>query len=163
MADDAFDRIVRAHGAALSRLAWGYAASTADHDDLLQDTLVAIWQALPKFRGEASERTFVFRIAHNRGITFAARRREHEPLTEHMPIADPRPAPDEALDRARERARLLAAVRALSEPLRQAVMMRLEGFEIAEIAQVQGVTENNVSVRLSRARERLRAILEEHP
>lgn len=161
MADEDFYRILRAHGEALARVAWGYAASAADHDDLLQDILVAVWRALPKFRGEASERTFVFRIAHNRGLTFAARRREHEPLTEHTPIADPRPGPDEAAQLAQERERLAAAVRSLSEPLRQAVIMRLEGFDIAQIAAVQGVSENNVSVRLARARDRLRGLLGE--
>ena len=152
---------MRAHGAALSRVAWGYTSHAADHDDLMQDILVAIWRALPQFRGDSSERTFVFRIAHNRGVTFAARGRRHEPLDERSPIADPAPAADDALDAAQERARLLAAVRMLPDSQRQAVMMRLEGFGVAEIAAVQGITENNASVRLSRARERLRALLGE--
>jgi RNA polymerase sigma-70 factor (ECF subfamily) len=161
LADAEFDRIVRTHGAALSRVAWGYVSSAADHDDLVQEILIAIWRALPRFRGDASERTYVFRIAHNRGITFAARRREHEPLTESSAATDPAPGADEALDAAHERARLVAAVRSLAAPLRQAVLMRLEGFTIAEIAVAQSVTENNVSVRLTRARDRLRELLGE--
>lgn len=161
MDEDAFDRIARAHGAALARVAWGYVSNAADHDDLVQEILVAIWRALPRFRGDASERTYVFRIAHNRGITFAARRREHETLDADASIADPAPGAHEALEAALERRRLVTAVRSLPEPLRQAVMMRLEGFEIAEIASVQGISENNVSVRLTRARDRLRALLGE--
>jgi RNA polymerase sigma-70 factor (ECF subfamily) len=158
-ADPVFDRIVRAHGDSLSRVAWGYVRNDADHDDLMQDILVAIWRALPRFRAESSERTFIFRIAHNRGITFMTRRREHEPLTADSPITDPRPMPDEEFDRARERARLVAAVRELPETLRQTVMLRLEGLSPGEIAALQGVTENNVSVRLTRARVRLRELL----
>ena len=80
MDDSTFNRIVRAHGESLSRVAWGYVDNAADHDDLMQDVLVAIWLALPRFRAESSERTFVFRIAHNRGCTFVARRREHDRL-----------------------------------------------------------------------------------
>jgi RNA polymerase sigma-70 factor (ECF subfamily) len=157
-----FDAIVRAHGDALSRLAWGYTDTAADHDDLLQDILVAIWRALPSFRGESSARTFVFRIARNRGVTFVARRRTHEALDRDAAIAaiaDPTPGPDEALDRAGELARIAAAVRTLPPTQREAVLLRLEGCSIQEIAAVQNVSENNVSVRLARARERLRELL----
>jgi RNA polymerase sigma factor (sigma-70 family) len=159
MADPTFDRIVRTHGEALSRLAWGYVEGAADHDDLMQDILVAVWRALPRFRAESSERTFVFRIAHNRGSTFLTRRRDDEPLTQESSIPDPRPGPDEEMDRARSRARLVAAVRTLPEAQRQAVMLRLEGFSVPEIAALQDVSENNVSVRLTRARDRLRELL----
>lgn len=154
-----FESIVRAYGEALVRLAWGYSDNAADHDDLVQDILIAIWRALPRFRGDASERTFVFRIAHNRGTTFVSRRRVHDSLDQHAAVADPRPGPDEELDRAAQQARLSAAVRTLTPALRETVMLRLEGCSIEEIAAVQNVTENNVSVRLNRARDRLRELL----
>jgi RNA polymerase sigma factor (sigma-70 family) len=159
MSNVAFDRIVRTYGEALSRVAWGYVDGAADHDDLLQDILVAIWQALPRFRRDASERTFVFRIAHNRGCTFAARRRHHEPLNDDAPIADPRPGPDEALDDARRRERFARAIRTLPDVQRQAVLLRLEGFSLSEIAALQATSEANVSVRLTRGRDRLRELL----
>lgn len=159
MSDAAFDRIVRTHGEALSRFAWGYVESAADHDDLMQDVLIAIWQALPRFRGASSERTFVFRIAHNRGCSFVGGRREHDPLPTDAPIADPHPSPDEALDEARRREQLARAVRRLPDTQRQAVLLRLEGFSLSEIAALQATSEANVSVRLTRGRDRLRELL----
>src|ERR1041385_7566328 len=68
-----FDELLSQHGAALTLLAGSYTNSSSDRDDLMQEIAIAIWQALPRFRGECSERTFLFRIAHNRSISFLSR------------------------------------------------------------------------------------------
>ncbi|MSV36373.1 MAG: hypothetical protein EXQ47_12375 [Bryobacterales bacterium] len=44
----------------------------AEGDDLLQEITLALWAALPRFRGESSERTWVYRVAHNTGISYIA-------------------------------------------------------------------------------------------
>ena len=62
------ERLLAAHGAGLHRVARAYAKNPAEAADLAQEIAVAVWRALPGFRGQCSERTFVFRIAHNRGI-----------------------------------------------------------------------------------------------
>ena len=157
----AFDRLLRDHGAALTRLAVAYTSDTADRDDLLQEILVAIWTALPRFRGECSERTFLYRIGHNRALTFVARRRRQEPLDQAFPIADPRPNPLDETESAERQERLLAAVRQLPELQRQAIVLSLEGLSHKEIADVVGTTENNVAVRLTRARAALRELIAE--
>lgn len=156
-----FDRIARTYGAALARLAWGYAADAGDHDDLLQDILVALWRALPRFRGESSERTFVYRVAHNRAISHVARRRRDTDALRDDQLVDPGPRPDAQLDRKERSERLRAAIRRLPESQRQAVILHLEGLSPREIAALQGTTENNVGVRLTRARQALRALLGE--
>ncbi len=155
-----FDRIIAADGAALRRLALTYGQTPADADDLFQEICFALWRALPSFRGESSERTFAFRIGHNRGLTFRARRRP-APGEIDQQLRDPNPGPESLATAALNRERLLTAVRRLTEGHRQAVMLSLEGLPHSEIAQILGITENNVAVRLSRARTELRALLDE--
>jgi RNA polymerase sigma-70 factor (ECF subfamily) len=153
-----FDRIVRLHGAALRRLALAYARTSADADDLFQEICFALWRSLPAFREECSERTFAFRIGHNRGLTFRSRQRQDATeLTDT--VQDHGPGPDTLTTRAIERDRLLGAIRQLPEPHRQVVLLSLEGFSQAEIGDVLGISEGNVAVRLSRARRSLRGIL----
>jgi RNA polymerase sigma-70 factor (ECF subfamily) len=153
-----FDRIVRLHGAALRRLALAYARTPADADDLFQEISFALWRSLPTFREECSERTFAFRIGHNRGLTFRSRQRAGSTeLTESL--QDGAPGPDTLTTRAIERDRLLDAVRRLPESHRQVVLLSLEGLSQAEIGEVLGITEGNVAVRLSRARRSLRTLL----
>jgi RNA polymerase sigma factor (sigma-70 family) len=155
--DERFHRLIQHHGAALRRLAQAYARDTADGDDLFQDICFAVWRALPSFRGESSERTFVFRIGHNRGLTHRSRRKESAPLGEDL--ADRSPGPESLAVAAIRRESLLAAVRRLPEAQRQVVTMSLEGMTPAEIAEVLGTTPNSIAIRLTRARQALRALL----
>lgn len=61
----------------------GHLRAALGQEDLTQDIALALWNALPSFHGECSERTFVYRIAHNRGVNHLVRRRARsEPLTD---------------------------------------------------------------------------------
>jgi len=153
-----FDRIIRGHGDALRRLARAYARDTADADDLFQEICLGLWRALPTFRGECSERTFTFRIGHNRGLTYRARRRP-EPDEIDESVADQAPGPETVLGASIRHDGLLAAVRRLPESQRQVVLLSLEGLGNSEIGEVLGVTENGVAIRLTRARKALRELL----
>jgi RNA polymerase sigma factor (sigma-70 family) len=159
------ERVLADHGASLRRVARVYARDHAEAADVAQDIALALWRALPSFRGDSSERTFVFRIAHNRGISHALARRTREEVTAATPapvdVPDPRPTPDEALDAARRADRLLAAIATLPVGSRAVITLALEGLSHAEIAEVLGSSTNSIAVRLSRARSELRARLEE--
>jgi RNA polymerase sigma factor (sigma-70 family) len=63
-----FCELFEAYQPALRRLVSAYARNSADREDLLQDIASGIWKSLPRFRGESSERTWVYRIAHNIAI-----------------------------------------------------------------------------------------------
>lgn len=154
------DRVLREHGPALRRVARIYEWDPSRSDDLFQDICVAIWRALPSFRGESSERTFLFRIAHNRGVTHRARRPLPDTsIDEATGVAVAAPDPDAGIYRQQQRAALAAAVRELPVPLAQVLTLTLEGLSQREIAEVLGISENNVAVRATRARGRVKAIL----
>jgi RNA polymerase sigma-70 factor (ECF subfamily) len=152
--------LLAAHGRALERVAGSYARDFAEREDLFQEIVVAIWRALPGFRGECSERTFVFRIAHNRGITHLARHRpEMTALTDEVELIDAKPSPEQTLSTEQQERRLMEAVQRLSIHYRQVVTMALEGMTYSEIANVLGITETNVGARLTRARQLLRNLM----
>lgn len=133
-----------------------------DRDDLLQEIAMALWRALPSFRGDCSERTFVFRIAHNRCITHLSRRRVTVSLEEsELEVEDPSATAETALAEEQDRQGLLAAIRELPAIHREVLVLALEGMEYREIADVVGISESNVGVRLNRARERLRKLLKD--
>ena len=155
-----FDALLAAHGPALSRLASSYVRDAAEREDLLQEIVLAIWKALPRFRGEASERTFLFRIAHNRAITWLGKRRAPSSDADGpLEIADTTPDPERRLSTEQEGARLMNAIHHLPIAYAQVVTLTLEGMSYAEVADVLGISETNVGARLTRAREMLRKLL----
>jgi RNA polymerase sigma-70 factor (ECF subfamily) len=156
-----FDRLLATTGPALTRLATSYTNTKADRDDLLQEIAMAIWQALPRFRGECSERTFLFRIAHNRAIAYLARARSRmQESAEEIEVHDTGPDPEAGLSQAENSDRLRQAVHRLPVAYRQVVTLTLEGLTYGEIADVLGLSESNVGARLTRARQILREFLE---
>ncbi len=156
-----FDRLMAASGPALARLAASYTNTSSDRDDLLQEMALAVWKALPGFRGECSQRTFLFRVAHNRAIAYLASSRARFPLAAtDAEVSDPAPTPESGLARAQAAERLRAAIHRLPLVYRQAITLALEDMGYAEIAGVLGISESNVGARLSRARQLLRETLE---
>jgi len=157
-----FDRLLAANGPALARLARSYTNTISDRDDLLQEIALAAWQALRRFRGECSERTFLFRIAHNRAIAHLARTRSQFAETGvEVEVRDPGPDPESELSQEQRANRLRRAVQRLPVPYREVITLALEDLDYGEIAAVLGTSESNVGARLTRARRMLRESLEE--
>jgi RNA polymerase sigma-70 factor (ECF subfamily) len=153
-----FARLLEQQGPGLRRVARAYAARTSETEDLLQEIAVGIWRALPSFRGECSERTFAFRVAHNRGLTFAERARPPHPDPEKEEASDA-PGPEERLGDARRREALWRGIHQLAPGARAVVTLALEGLSHEEIGEVLGIKVNAVAVRLTRARDELKRIL----
>jgi len=162
--DARLERLLRQYGDALARIGAAYERDPAERDDLWQEMAFALWRALPGFRGDCSEKTFVYRVARNRALTHRFRKRlDTSPLSDIAEVVDPGSAPDAAAERASDRERLLSTVRGLPETLRGVVVLRLEGLDDRAIADVLGVSAANVAVRLTRARDALRRLMQSGP
>ncbi len=145
-----FEQLLDTYAPAIRRLCSAHRRVPADRQDLFQEIAVALWTALPRFRGDSSERTWLYRIAHNIALTDTARR-QHKRSREAPFDEDP---PITTSDGAR-RADLLAAVSRLDPIEREVALLYLEGLTAHEIGDVLGITEGNAAVRLTRLRQRL--------
>lgn len=136
----------------------------ADAEDALQDALIAIWQNLPKFRGEASIGTWAFRIATNAALAVIRKRREvtvGDDEQSQSIFEQDAPSPDFAEEHeARDTVQL--ALAKLGEDFRVALVLREYGdYTYEQIAEYQKVPVQTVRSRLNRARKQLKeAILE---
>lgn len=144
----------------IKRIAASYEARPHLAEELVQEIYFAIWRALPSFRGDATVRTFVARIATNRAVTHVARAMKSVPSLE---LDEELEAPGASLETqiiaADHQSKLVSAIRALPLAYRQPVLLTLEGFTPKEIADSLGITTNAVAIRMSRAKELLRSLI----
>jgi RNA polymerase sigma-70 factor (ECF subfamily) len=134
-------------------------AAPQDQDDLFQDVLLQVWSSIPSFRGEAKETTWIYRVAFNTALTWRRgerRRREGQErfLRLEMP-PDVQPSHVDSLAEKEIVARLYAAIRELPKVDASLALMHLDGVSYHEMAEVLGVSENYIGVKLNRIRNQL--------
>jgi len=116
---------------------------------------MALWTALPRFRADASERTWLYRIAHNVALTYSSKRRRENREEQSMEALTREPA---IADAHREYA-LFEAVKQLKLVDQQLAILYLEGLSQREMEAVTGLKEDAIAVRLNRLRRKLASIL----
>lgn len=139
---------------ALRRFCRTHCSNPGDWQDLFQEIAVGLWTALPHFRGNATERTWIYRIAQNIAFSDAARHRRKE--GREVPFDTVVALGSQANERHRE---LLDAIRRLEPIERQLAWLYLEGLTAREIGEVLGITEGTTFVRLTRLRQQLARML----
>ena len=158
----AWAAFVDTYGPRLHRLARRYAPCEVDAEDLTQEIFVALYQSLPKFRGESSLATWSYRVALNHCLKHAGK---VQPVTVPYDDAREQPAPDTLSPSHQSLRRELsgqldAALADLSPTHRDAVILHeLHEMTYAECAAVLGVPVGTVKSRLSTAFRRLRESL----
>ncbi|WJG08905.1 RNA polymerase sigma factor [Aliiglaciecola sp. LCG003] len=142
----------------LARIAATHEVNPSLREDLLQDISLAVWRALEGYRQEASIKTFIARIAHNRGVDHVLREtRRHEAINDQQSI-DELPSHNTQANNERQ-LDFMSALYRLPLGHRQVITMQLEGLTQAEIGDVLGINETAVAKRASRARQQLESLL----
>jgi RNA polymerase sigma-70 factor, ECF subfamily len=144
--------------------------------DVVQKSFLAVHQSLPSFRGESRLGSWIHRITINNALMSlrSRRRRPEESIEELLPefLADghaSRPSsewalsPEKAMARAETRALVRKCIDRLPENYRAIVLLRdVEEMDSEEAARLLGVSVNVAKVRLHRARQALRSLLDPH-
>lgn len=143
----------------LWRAVCGHELNPALRDELMQEVLLAVWQALPSLRAHDRLLPFALRVAHNLGASHVrSATRSPPPVSLDLDGHDtPDPTTVADADRARSEW-LFEALATLPLTLRQPLMLQLEGFDYGEIGELLGISTENVGVRLHRARHQLKSL-----
>ncbi len=156
-----FNEAWQTHKAAIARVVQSYEAIPAMQEELQQDIAFAIWRSLPRFNHQSSLKTYLLSIAHNRAISHVAKHaREARTTSSDDVVLKGSDCPSSNLEANRQQNRLIAGLQQLPIAQRQIVGLALEGLSYEEIAEILGITVNNVGVRLNRAKKALKETVE---
>jgi len=154
-----FRRWLDTHLGLMLKVVRGCAKPPQDQEDLFQDVLLHIWSSIPAFRGEAKETTWIYRVAFNTALAWGRgerRRREgHEMFLKLEGPPQVQPSHVDSLAELEIVNRLYAAIRQLPKVDASLALMHLDGLSYQEMAEVLGISENYIGVKLNRIRKQL--------
>ncbi|MBN9521306.1 RNA polymerase sigma factor [bacterium] len=164
MADDAetlFRNWLAEHRGTVLRVARAYTATPADCQDLTQEILLQVWRSLPLFQGQARSTTWCYRVALNTALGWRRKERRRQTRQRPLPDAENLAAPEEIAPQSDLVDRLYAAIHRLTGADTALVLLHLDGLSYRQMADVLGITEGHVGVKLTRARRALGELMKE--
>lgn len=156
---DIFQSLLQQHRLILYKVAHSYAHTQADQEDLVQEIILQMWRSFPRYDDQFKFSTWTYRIALNVAISYARKlhthRKHFSPLS--SPLAQSIPAEtEEELPGSAALHQFIADL----DPLNRALMLlHLDGYKHADIADTLGISVSNVATKLNRLKNKLRQSL----
>lgn len=154
-----FERMYEAYRLMVLQLCTGFVKGDPQQaDDLCQEVFVNAWKALDTFRGQASLKTWLYRVTVNTCLQHIRKKKHHretslQGLEEHLPAA--------GTPRHEDHQNLYRAIGQLPDLERLIIMMVLDELTYPEIADVIGVSMGNLRVKIHRIKSKLKTILQD--
>ena len=170
----AFETLLREYGPRLLRLARRFLANEEDARDALQDAMVAVYRSIGNFESGSALSTWLHRVVVNAALMKLRTKKRHpeEDIEQYLPrfledghqLIPSTPwteSADSVLEREELRNSVREAIDKLPEAYRIVLQLRdIEEMSTAETAEILGTTKNVVKIRLHRARQALRTLLD---
>jgi len=131
-----------------------YAFTTIDREDLFQEIAIQVWHSIRTFKADSAVTTWLYRIALNTAFKWVRKERKHYDARESLEnvertLEENKKPTDERL------VWLYEEISRLDEIDRSVTILLLEGFSYKEIADIIGITESNVGVKINRIKKDL--------
>jgi RNA polymerase sigma-70 factor, ECF subfamily len=155
------------HGAAVMKVVCAYTLTSDDCQDLAQEILLQAWRSLPSFKGEASPATWFYRVALQTAMNWQRkdkpRRSRQQPLVEVQVLATEGADSAEEAQQRETVEQLYDAIHKLPKADAALVLLYLDELSYRDMAEVLGISESNVGVKLNRAKKALSALMNGQP
>lgn len=159
--EEKFNAIVSENSERIRNICRYYNSNAEDQKDMYQEVLVNIWKSLDSFRGDSALSTWVYRVAVNTSLTFTGKAFRHMKLIVNSDTANLNSILDdenlnEKLAQEQLLERMQSELNQLSVIDKALISLMLEGLSMKEIAEVIGITEPNVKVKIHRVKSHLK-------
>lgn len=151
--EELFKEIFQNNSRKIYHLCYGYTGDDDSANDLMQETFMKVWQNLDKFRNQALISTWIYRIAVNTCLSYlrVQKRQAKDELTDNI-IEN---QPEEVSEKNNQVSQLYQCIAQLDENERIIITMVLDEVPYSEIAEISGISEGNLRVKIHRIKLKL--------
>ena len=151
-----FTKMVREHRKTIYTVCYFFSDNPTEVDDLFQEVLVSLWKSYPKFRGDSSVKTWVWRVSLN---TCCAINRADKRRVPTVPLGIDKDLLVSDNDQSSAQIKMLYdRINKLELFDRAIILLWLESMSYDEIAAIVGITTSAVTSRLFRIKEQLKSM-----
>lgn len=153
MDENEFLKLLKLNESLIAKICRIYRDSPQDREDLFQEIIYQLWRAVDSFRSDSKVSTFIYKIALNTALTAVRKssRSSFITFTDVMPVVT-----QVETDQINKMEVLNQALKILNEGERAIIAMALDEISYREIAEVIGISENNVAVKINRIKTKLK-------
>lgn len=149
-----FQEWLKGYRALLFKVIKAYAFNAEDQNDLFQEVCLQMYRSIPNFKGESAVSTWLYRIALNTAIKWSTQEREH--TDRHQEIGTMANLLQTGHNHEDERITwLYAQIRKMDEIDRSLTLLLLDGCSYRQMAEIMGVSESNIGVKIHRIKKQL--------
>lgn len=156
MDEPQFLKLIAENQAIIHKICRLYRDSREDREDLFQEIIYQLWRAIPSFKGEAKVSTWLYRVALNTAIASFRKKKPDVSYSTSLPDL-PEETQSEELGIRQER--LFAALKQLDDSEKAIITLYLEELSYQQIAEITGINENYVGVKLNRIKNKIQKLL----
>ena len=148
-----FLQLIDQHQGIIHKICRLYRDSREDREDLFQEIVYQLWKSAPSFEGKAKFSSWMYRVALSTAIATFRKKKPNILYTPALPEQAAQQAPEE------QREQLFEALKQLNDGDKALIALYLEDLSYREIAEITGITETNVGVKLNRIKNKIQQLL----
>lgn len=158
--DQFFKEVFDNNSKKIFHLCYGYTGDRDSANDLMQETFLKVWQNLDKFKHKSLISTWIYRIAVNTCLTYlrSEKKQAKDELTDNI-IEN---KTEEHSEKNEQIALLYKSISKLEENDRLIITMVLDEIPYSEIADISGISEGNLRVKIHRIKQKLTEIYNQY-
>lgn len=161
--EEIFKIIVNDFQDKIYRLCWIYVQNDSECDDLLQEIYIKIWRNLKNLKNQSARGTWIYRVTANTCIDFLRKKKKHNTThfenVDYERITDSVNDIEEKIIESEKLQVLQSCIQKLTEIEKIIIALYLEEVKYSEIAEIIGISERNVSVKISRIKNKMKNLL----
>lgn len=160
--DKDFNKVISEYQSLVRKICFGFASNEDELNDFTQEVFIQIWRKLDTFRGQSKISTWIYRVTVNVCLYEVSKKKRNEKIKQEL-VKFPIDETDSSVTQFKENQinYLYDAIKKLPQLDRAIIMLYLEKRTHNEIAEIIGLSQSNVGVRINRIKKKLKKIMKD--